>query len=66
MQLCLQRWCRPGLHSSSGLQRAQAIRMTRDFGTGKFSRRDEWERQFLLDPNRRFLAFGNDKRGGAM
>jgi len=25
MQLCLQRSCRPGLHRSSGLQKAQAI-----------------------------------------
>jgi hypothetical protein len=30
MQLCLQRSCRSGLHRSSGLQRAQAIRMTTD------------------------------------
>jgi len=30
MQLFLQRLCRPGLHRSSGLQKAQAIRMTTD------------------------------------
>jgi hypothetical protein len=30
MPLCLQRPCRPGVHRSSGLQRAQAIRMTTD------------------------------------
>ena len=29
MQLCLQHLCRPGVHRSSGLQKAQAIRMTR-------------------------------------
>jgi hypothetical protein len=28
MQLCLQRLCTQGLHRSSGLQKAQAIRMT--------------------------------------
>jgi hypothetical protein len=28
MQLFLQSLCRPGLHRSSGLQKAQAIRMT--------------------------------------
>ena len=30
MQLCLLRLCRPGLYRSSGLQKAQAIRMTSD------------------------------------
>ena len=28
IQLCLQHLCRPGLHRSSGLQKAKAIRMT--------------------------------------
>ena len=31
MQLALQRPLGPGLHRSSGLQKAQAIRMTKDF-----------------------------------
>jgi hypothetical protein len=32
MQLWLPHLCRPGLYRSSGLQKAQVISMTRDFG----------------------------------
>ena len=35
MQLWLPHLCGPAVHRSSGLQRTQAIRMTRIFGAGK-------------------------------
>jgi hypothetical protein len=57
MQLWPRHLCRPGLHRSSGLQRAQAIRMTR-ISEPKGLADETIAAAVRKDANSRFLAFG--------